>query len=74
MANNSTWRYLAIYYNNKSLHAGAVIFGRSLYRFSNLLFNINFSCFSKPVNGSWGILKLHALHVHRARSPTVQEW
>jgi hypothetical protein len=73
MANNSTCRFLTIYNNNKSLETGAAIFGHYFYLF-NLLFNIKSSFFLNPVNGSWRILKLHALHVHRPRSPTVPEW
>ena len=64
----------SIYYNSINLHAYNTDLGRYKYRQSNLLFNLYASYFFKSLNGSWGRLKLFALHIHRARSPTAAEW
>ena len=71
MANDFNWNDRDIYYNGKGQRTDRADDLKRYHHFlSNLLFNIYYSCFFKPVNGSWRILKLHALHIHRARAPT----
>jgi len=70
MTNDSYWNNHDIYCYRKGQHTGHTDPARYRYFLSNLLFNIYYAHFFKSVNDSWWILKLYALHIHRARAPT----
>jgi hypothetical protein len=70
MANDFNGNNHEIYYYRNGQHSGHADLKRYHHFLFNLLFNIYYSHFFKSVNDSWRILKLYALHFHRARAPT----
>jgi hypothetical protein len=58
-----------LYLNAIGLHVWSTDINRFHYRVSNFLLYI--SSLFKPFREPWRNVKLYALHVHRARAPTV---
>jgi hypothetical protein len=73
MTRNSTWSNHDIYYKNIGKNSDHTILARYQHFLSNFLFNVYHAYFFKSFNVSWRRLQLHALHSHRARSPTVKK-
>jgi hypothetical protein len=72
MANDFNWNNRDLCYYGKGQYTCHADLKRYRHLLSNLLFNIYYAHFFKSVNDSWQILKLYALHIHRARAPTVK--